>query len=172
MPALHEESRFNIQPLAQKHKRADFACGVEALDIYLRTQAGQDRRKNAAVTFVATSDGVAIAGYYTLSRYAIELGNIPDSAARKLPRYPMVPTTLLGRLAVSNAARGQRLGELLLMDALRRSLELSRQIASAGAVVDPRDESAARFYRKYGFLELAGGTRLFLSMGTIHKLFT
>ncbi len=169
---MHQQSRLTIEPLAAKHNRAEFACGVQALDTYLHKQAGQDRRKNASVTFVATSDGTSIAGYYTLSQYAIDLGGVPEAIARKLPRYPMVPATLLGRLAVSSIARGQRVGEFLLMDALHRASVLSRQIASTGVVVDAKDESAARFYRKYGFSELAGTRRLFLSMGTIHGFFS
>jgi predicted GNAT family N-acyltransferase len=84
----------------------------------------------------------------------------------------MVPATLLGRLAISEAFRGQRLGEFLLMDALHRSLALSAEIASLGVVVDAIDDSAAAFYRKYGFFELlASDRRLFLPMGTIQQMF-
>ena len=95
-----------------------------------------------AVTFVATADGKTVAGYYTLSQYAIQLDAVPEEILRKLPKYPMVPTTLVGRLAVR------------LMDALHRSFALSEQVASAGAMVDAKDESAVSCYRKYGFLEL------------------
>ena len=84
----------------------------------------------------------------------------------------MVSATLLGRLAVSTDFRGQRIGETLLMDALHRSLELSRQVASAGVIVDAKDDSAVSFYKKYGFLELPTvKRRLFLPMGTIERLF-
>ena len=84
----------------------------------------------------------------------------------------MVPTTLLGRLAVSTEFRGRRVGETLLMDALRRSLELSKQVASTGVVVDAKDDSAVSFYTKYGFLDLPKvERRLFLPMGTIEQLF-
>jgi predicted GNAT family N-acyltransferase len=161
-----------IEPLGKKHDRAAFSCGVEALDAYLHKQAAQDARKHAAVTFVATPGGRTIAGYYTLSQYAIELDSVPEELARKLPRYPMVSTTLLGRLAVSTDFRGQRIGETLLMDALRRSWELSKQVASAGVIVDAKDEPAREYYRRYGFLDLPQvERRLFLPMGTIEQLF-
>ena len=161
-----------IEPLGKKHDRATFSCGVEALDAYLHKQAGQDARKHAAVTFVATPDGKTIAGYYTLSQYAIELDSVPEEVAKKLPKYPMVSTTLLGRLAVSTDFRGQRIGEALLMDALHRSLELSKQVASAGVMVDAKDASASAYYRRYGFLDLLTvERRLFLPMGTIAQLF-
>ncbi len=154
------------------HRRAAFSCGVEQLDRYLHTQALQDLKKHAAVPFVLTEDGTTIAGYYTLSQFAVELDVVPSDVARRLPKYPMVPTTLLSRLAVSQNYRGQRLGEFLLMDALRRSLLMSRQIASAAVIVDAIDEAAATFYKRYSFLELPGvARRLFLPMGTIQETF-
>lgn len=168
----HQQPRFAIEPLGDQHHRAVFSCGVEVLDSYLHRQAGQDTRKRAAVAFVATADGKTVAGYYTLSQYAIQLDAVPEEIAKKLPKYPMVPTTLVGRLAVSTEFRAQRLGELLLMDALHRSLVLSEQAASAGVIVDAKDESAVSFYRKYGFLDLPKvERRLFLPMGTVAQLF-
>ena len=161
-----------IEPLGPKHDRASFSCGVQMLDDYLHKQAIQDLRKHVAVPFVLTSDGVTIAGYYTLSQYAVHLDVIPPEVAKKLPKYPMVPTTLLGRLAVSIAFRGQGHGATLLMDALHRSLSYSREIASAGVIVDAKDPAAAAFYGKYGFLELPKiERRFFLPMGTVEELF-
>jgi len=37
-----KEPHFAIEPLGEKHNRAAFSCGVEALDSYLHKQAGQD----------------------------------------------------------------------------------------------------------------------------------
>jgi predicted GNAT family N-acyltransferase len=172
LASAQEQPRLVIEPLGDQHDRAAFSCGVEELDSYLHKQAGQDARKRAAVPFVATQDGKTIAGYYTLSQYTIQLDVVPDAVAKKLPKYPRVSATLLGRLAVNTKFRGQRLRETLLMDALRRSLELSKQAASTGVVVDAKDESAASFYRRYGFLDLPKvERRLFLPMGTIEQLF-
>jgi len=167
-----QRPKYVVEPLSSKHDRAAFSCGVEFLDAYLRKQAGQDLRKHAAVSFVLTPDGITIAGYYTLSQYAVQLGNIPEDVAKKLPKYPMVPTTLIGRLAVSTAFRGQGHGETLLMDALYRILRHSREVASTGVIVDAKDAAAVTFYKKYGFLELPNvERRLFMPMGTIEALF-
>ena len=167
-----EKPRFVVEPLGPKHDRAAFSCGVEALDSHLHKQAGQDLKKRAAVPFVITPDGETIAGYYTLSQYAVQLDAIPEEVAKKLPKYPIVPATLLGRLAVSTAFRGEGLGAMLLMDALYRALQHSRELASAGVVVDAKDAAASAFYKKYGFLELPRvERRLFLPMGTVEQLF-
>lgn len=163
---------FQVQPLGPHHDRAGFSCGVEPLDNYLKRQARQDVKKRVAVVFVLSPDGKIIAGYYTLSQYSVDLGTLPPDIARRLPKYPMVPATLIGRLAVSTAFRGRGLGEILLMDALHRSLTLSRQVASAAVIVDAKDGPAMTFYRKYGFLELANiPGRLFLPMTTVAQLF-
>jgi GNAT superfamily N-acetyltransferase len=167
-----EKPHFVMELLGPKHDRAAFSCGVEALDVYLHKQAGQDLKKRAAVPFVITPDGETIAGYYTLSQYAVQLDVIPEEVAKKLPKYPIVPATLLGRLAVSTEFRGQGLGAMLLMDALYRALTHSRELASAGVVVDAKDGAALTFYKKYGFLELPKvERRLFLPMGTVEQLF-
>lgn len=167
-----EEPNFVIEPLGAKHDRAAFSCGNDELDSYLHKQAGQDLKKRAAVPFVITPDHKTIAGFYTLSQYALDLGEIPGEVAKKLPKYPMVSATLLGRLAVSAEFRGRGLGERLLMDALHRSLESSKQVASAAVVVDAKDASTEKFYRKYGFIELPRVTRqMFLPMGTVEVLF-
>ena len=172
MTGAAENPKFSIEPLAAKHDRVAFSCGVDSLDIYLQKQAGQDFKKHAAVSFVLTPDGTEIAGYYTLSQYSVQLENIPEEIAKRLPKYPMIPTTLIGRLAISTVFRGRGLGEMLLMDALYRILRHSEEVASAGTIVDAIDDAAIAFYKKYGFLELPNVPgRLFLPMGTIETLF-
>jgi len=160
-----DPSSFRFEALGVQHDRERFSCGIEPLDIYLRQQARQNMRKRVAAVIILTPNGRTIAGYHTLSQYAIELPALPLETQRKLPKYPFVPATLLGRLAVSVAFRGQGLGALLLMDALRRSLDGSRQIASAAVVVDAKDERAQAFYKSHGFKELLfHPRRLFVTM--------
>ena len=43
---------LHILPLDEQHDRIGFACGVESLDRYLKTQAGQNVRRKANVVFV------------------------------------------------------------------------------------------------------------------------
>jgi len=165
---------WRIEPLGPHHDRAPFSCGNDSLDRYLKQQAGQDARRLAAAPFVlvASADPKTVAGYYTLSSHSIDLGELPAAVAKRLPRYPHVPATLLGRLAVDRRYRGQGLGEILLMDALRRALAQSSQIAAVAVVVDASDDAAARFYRRFGFLSFPERPdRLFLPMKTVALLF-
>ncbi len=166
------ESRYRIEPLGSKHNRAAFSCGVEALDRYLERQASQDVSKHVAAVFVLTPDGEMIGGYYSVSAHVVNLGDLPSNVAKRLPRYPNVPATLLGRLAVSVNFSGQGIGELLLVDALRRVLLNAREIASAMVVVDAKDDNARNFYLHHDFIPLpTQPNRLFYPVKTIEKLF-
>jgi len=141
MSVSQPDRRMNIELLdKRRHDRSSFSCGVVALDAYLQRQAAQDMEKHAAVAYVGVLEPPAIAGFYTLSQFSIDFVKLPDSLAKRLPRYPVLPATLLGRLAVAGALRGRGLGETLLMDALLRSLTHSAQIASVGVIVDAKDE--------------------------------
>lgn len=167
---------FQIEPLGN-HDRTGFSCGVEALDRYLKEQASQDARRNVAVPFVlvATPAGRRVAGYYTLSAASLKGDDLPVELVKKLrlPRYPELPATLIGRLAVDQSFRGRRLGELLLLHALRRCWLGSRQVASLGVIVDAKDGAARRFYPHYEFLPFPeNDRRLFLPMQTIGTLFS
>ncbi len=145
---------IRIEPLAAGHDRGAFSCGVAPLDRYLREQAGQDARRRVAAPFVASADGVKVLGFYTLSATSIQLAEVPDALAKKLPRYPRLPATLLGRLATDLSARGVGLGRFLLVDAIMRAVR--SEIASFALVLDAKDEAAASFYERESFIRLPG----------------
>lgn len=164
------DSGLHVEVLNSKHDRSRFDCGAEALDRYLRVQAGQDARKNMAAAFVLLSADESIAGYYTLSATAVRLAELPEEVTRKLPRYPLVPATLLGRLAVDRRHQGRGYGRFLLADALHRSLR--SEIASFAVIVDAKDDGARQFYERESFLPLPQQPmKLFLPMASIEELF-
>lgn len=111
-----------------------------------------------------------MAGYYTLSAASIVFADLPVSLAKKLPRYPAIPATLMGRLAVDHRHRGRKYGEALLFDAFSRTLK--SDIASYAFVVDAKDETAQAFYERYGFFPLPNAERrLFKPLSEIAALF-
>ncbi|MGD9004711.1 MAG: GNAT family N-acetyltransferase, partial [Desulfobacterales bacterium] len=127
---MTDSQNLVIAPLNPTHDRTGFECGVDALDRYLKRQAKQDSKRRIARVFVATKpdNPSSVIGYYTLSTLSIELNQLPEKLARKLPRH-QVPTALIGRLAVSKAAQGQGIGKMLLADAIKRTLAVGDQIA-------------------------------------------
>jgi GNAT superfamily N-acetyltransferase len=164
---------LSIESLHEHHDRTSFASGIPELDRYLHTQAGQDAKRSVAAPFVLLGHDKTVIGYYTLSSYGILLADLPSEITKRLPKYPVLPATLLGRLAVSRERQRQKLGQFMLMDALRRSWENTHRIGSIGVVVDAYDDNAEGFYLHHEFIRLPGQTRkLFLAMATIKKLFS
>jgi len=162
---------WSVEPLAARHDRAEFSCGVESLDRYLKTQATQDTKRFAASVYVLTEGGGRIAGYYTLSAMHLDAGSLPPDIEKKLPRYRYLPATLIGRLAVDARHQGKGFGQSLLFDAVLRCWEASQEVASIAVVVDALDERAARFYTDFGFAPLSGEElRLFMLMKSVEKL--
>jgi GNAT superfamily N-acetyltransferase len=162
--------KLRVEPLTSSHDRSEFESGVKPLDRYFRTQAGQDARKNMAAPFVLLLPDGAIGGYYTLSSTSVQLAELPAQTVRKLPRYPLVPATLLGRLAVDRRQQGKGYGRFLLADALYRAAR--SEIASFAVIVDAKDESARRFYERESFLPFPDQPmKLFRPMADIRRLF-
>ncbi len=159
-----------IEPLTKVHKRESFSCGKPALDDFIRNRVSQYEKRRLGRTYVAVPpESKLVMGYYTLAAGAVSFAQMPVDAAKKLPKHP-VPVVLLARLAVDLSFHGRRLGEGLLLDALQRSLDLSAELGVHAVEVDAIDDSAAAFYRKYGFTPLVDQPlHLFLSMSTIEK---
>jgi len=163
---------FLTVPLNPKHRKSEFTCGNSYLDNYIQKQAKQDIKRKLSTCFVKSNSTFEIEGFYTLSNAGIPRELIPEDIRKKLPRaYHSLPVTLLGRLATNEKYKGQGLGKLLLIDALKRSFEVSKVIGSMAVVVDPIDNSAVQFYDKYGFISLPDSKKMFLSMKTIEQLF-
>ena len=159
-------------PLDSKHKKSEFTCGNTYLDNYIQKQAKQDIKRKLSACFVMTSEENDIKGFYTLSNAGIPREVIPEKIKKKLPRaYESLPVTLLDRLAISEKNKRQGLGKLLLIDALKRSLEVSKVIGSMAVIVDPIDENAVKFYHRFGVITLPDSEKMFLSMKTIEQLF-
>ena len=163
---------WTIEPLDSAHAREAFSSGQPQLDGYIRDYAGQHARKGFGRTFVAVYPGEKrIAGYYTLAASAVAFEHAPAALQRKLPRYP-IPVALIGKLAVDQSAQGQGLGEFLLIDALRRIVEVSEEMAVFAVEVHALNPAAETFYRKYGFQPFQDRpAHLFLPMATVRQLF-
>ena len=155
---------FRIEPLSEDHDRAHFLSGSDALDRYFRERASQDVKRRIATCFVAVSvTAQDVAGYYTLTATSVALNALSPEIVKKLPRYPVVPAALLGRLAVARHYQGQGLGGILLADALRRTARA--ELGVFAMVVDAKGAAARRFYEHYGFTLLPGEVRhLYLSI--------
>jgi ribosomal protein S18 acetylase RimI-like enzyme len=163
---------LRIEALAQHHDRAHFSCGVDELDRYLKTQAGQDvrRKANGVFVLVESAQPDTVLGYYTLCATSLAQAEVPLAARKHIPRYPLVSAILIGRLAVCETRQGQHLGAMLLADAVQRVHASASTIGACMMVVDAINERAAGFYESHGFVRLPESLRLVLPMVVIEQL--
>jgi len=161
-----------FEPLGKHHDRAAFTCGNERIDAYLKKIATQDERLNLARVFVLQDSEVGqIAGFYNLTNTKIDIGELPEKRANKLPHGRVIPGALIGQLARDLHNKGGNIGEILLIDALKRIINANKTSAVYAIVVDAIDEAAIAFYEKYGFIKFPNiQRRLFLPIETAKQL--
>jgi GNAT superfamily N-acetyltransferase len=165
------QSDWVIERLTKKHDRKSFNCGQPTLDDWLKLRVSQFEKRDLARTYVATQKGKsAVLGYYAISNHRVMYEALAADQAKGLPQID-IPVVLLGRLAVDQSVQGQGLGELLLVDALRRAQHIADQIGVRAVEVDAIDENARAFYAKFGFTQLVDDpNHLFLPMQVIRNL--
>lgn len=165
-------SHWTVEPFDKlRHDRANFDCGIPLLNDWLATKVSQFEKRDLARAYVLVQEGqTIIKGYYSLSNHTVVYESLPEDQAKGLPHIDM-PVVLIGRLAVDRSVQGQRLGEFLLIDALRRAEYLASKIGIRAVEVDALNDAAKQFYEKYGFLTLRDSpNHMFLPMHVIRKL--
>jgi GNAT superfamily N-acetyltransferase len=158
--------KLTINALNAVHQRKLFDCGETSLNTYLQKYARQNIKNRINKVFVATpiNSAKTIMGYYTLCAGSIGAEDLPSTHKRRLPNYP-VPVALLGRLAVDQQYQGQRLGSILLADAVQRVEQASEVMAVYAIVVDALNPSVTEFYQQFGFIPFADqALKLFLPL--------
>lgn len=141
---------------------ASFECGEKAIDDWVQNRAKSAEKNGSAVVYVSTCEG-KVAGIYSLSAHSVLRDDIQGGwLKRNSPES--IPAVLLGMLGVDKRYQNMHLGSSLLGDAIRRSMGVSQSIGAKALLVDPVGEKARDFYAKYGFKEIPGQERMFISL--------
>lgn len=158
-----------FERLDARHDRAAFDCGEPSLNGYLQRYARQNTERNLGITHVALAapGETAILGYYTLLSREVERELFPRP---KTLSPDGVGVVLLGRLAVSLEAQGQRIGTTMLLRALRQTEAAARNIGINALVVYALNERARQWYLNFEFQPLSDDPHhLFLSVEAIRR---
>lgn len=140
-----------------------FSCGVPLIDEWAERRAPTSAEHGTAVVYVSSTTEGEIAGFYTLSAYAVERSSVQGGwLKRNVPER--IPAILLGMLGVDQRFQGEGLGWRLLQDAINRARAISAQLGSRALVVDPYDDDARAFYTHFGFQPIPGSTALYLRL--------
>lgn len=109
-----------------------------------------------------------ILGFLTLAATEGAADHLPNTLSRRFPSR--IPAVILARLAVDLRHQGKGYGAALLAEAFIRVAAASDQLGIVGLFVDAKDDSAAAFYRKFGFVALVSNPlRLFLPLASIRS---
>jgi GNAT superfamily N-acetyltransferase len=176
---IESDSPYATTSIEAADAKAGFSSGKHSLDDYFARHAVANDTSGISRAYVLRRRAndppnlPDVIGFYTLCMASADSAHVSKVLDKKLPRYPM-PVALIGRLAVDRRAQGQRLGELLLMDALRRVVDAAMLVGSMGIIVDAKDEGAERFYTKYDFVTVVADgwpRRMFLPIDTARAAF-
>lgn len=141
---------LRIEKLQRFHAVEEFTCGQPELDRFLIRHALQAQQANSSQTYVALS-GDTVVGFYTIVAGEAQHADAPARVVKGMPRYP-IPLLVLARLAVHIEWRGRGIGAGLLLDALGRTLQVADMVGVRSLAVHAKDDSAATFYRHFGFV--------------------
>jgi predicted N-acetyltransferase YhbS len=159
-----------LEQLSRKHNRAEFDCGVESINRFLRETARQQGERDLSLTqvLVETAGSPIIVGFYTMLMGEVASDIIP---LKRIPAETMVPAILLAQFGVDKRFQGKRLGERLLYEALWQGLQAANQVGST-FVLNAVDEKARGFYLRFGFEELRDDPlHLYLPTKTARAIF-
>lgn len=165
-------SSLNIEPLTKEHNRKAFDCGDEALNHFLQKTARQHMDKGLSKTFVLVDEGnsAEIIAYMTLVVCEVLSDDIPHQWKKKYPRR--IPAAKLAKLAVAVDQQRKGYGEMLLIDAMQKTLYVSNTMGIAGLFVDAKHQQAKAYYHQFGFIGLPEQLdKLFIPISTMAKSF-
>lgn len=141
---------LRIEKLQRTHAVEEFTCGQPELDRFLIRHALQAQQAGSSQTYVGVNDKTVI-GFYSLVVSEVKHADAPERVAKGMPRFP-IPLLVLARLAVRSEWQGRRIGAGLLLDALGRTLQVADIAGMRALAVHAKDDSAASFYRHFGFV--------------------
>lgn len=137
-------------PLNDEHRLDGFQCSSPDLTKWLLERARQNQASGASRCFVVADEQKNAVGYYALAAGAVKNEEVPGRIRRNMP-HP-IPVIVLGRLAVHVDRVGQGIGQGLLKDAVKRTLQTCEQIGARALLCHAVDERAKAFYLKHGFI--------------------
>ena len=147
-----------VEKLAAHHQVADFKCGKNSLDLFIRKYALVNQRADSSQTYVVHHDNLVM-GYYSLVFSSVRQEDAATVVREAMPGNYRVPVMLFARFAVDKKLQGRGVGTSLLKDAFLRTVEASEIGGLAAILVDAIDDKMVTFYRNYGFRECPGADR-------------
>jgi GNAT superfamily N-acetyltransferase len=157
------------------HDRSAFSCGFAPIDNFLKSSLSDQIRNGMVMAWIMTAeDDPAVLGFYTLGAMAVRADLGPKSWKRA--RVPDIPVIYIRAVAIHEDTQGKGLGTALVIDAMKRCIDISEQMGAAAIVLDVlQDDHFERrwnFYAELGFQPLGDPDnphRVFIPMSDVRS---
>jgi GNAT superfamily N-acetyltransferase len=161
---------WKVESLAAHHDCDAFDCGEDSLTAWFKQQAWRYEKQRLARTYVlvSVSQSSLVGGYYSVSASQVAYETLPRDQTKKVPPRFLIPSILIGKLAVHKSLQGKGFGAALLEHALQRALQSANTIGVRFVLIDAIDDRARDIYLKHGFILLPDHVnRLFIPVQVI-----
>jgi GNAT superfamily N-acetyltransferase len=138
-----------VRKLSATDETSAFDCGEVALNQFLQRFALVNQKANGAQTYVCCQ-GKAVVGFYSLAVGSVDREVAPSRVTKGLAHHP-VPVMILARLAVDQGHQRRGLGQVLLRDALLRTVQAADIAGIRCLLVHAKDDAARRWYESWEF---------------------
>jgi len=157
------------------HDRSAFSCGFAPIDNFLKSSLSDQIKTGMVAAWIATDrHNPAVLGFYTLGALAVRATLGPNTWERA--GVPDIPVIYIRAVAVHMDMQGKGLGTALLIDAMKRCLNIADQVGAAAIVLDVlKDDAFERrwaFYKNLGFRPLrdpANPQRVYIPLNDVRK---
>jgi GNAT superfamily N-acetyltransferase len=140
---------LRVIPLGGKSCLNRFDCGHHDINGLAKKAHKWHERNRARIFSVHEAEASWGLGFYSLSVMAEDVRKI---GTREAQFYDFgVPLIYIDALGVRSPYQGQGIGRLLLIDALKRAYEVSKNVAVYGVALKSLNERTTAFYSKHGF---------------------
>ncbi len=143
------EEYLSILPLTNSSNLEDFCSTNEDLNDFLKNEALKSQENLLSRTFLCFSKG-SLVGFLTLVTDTIEVKLVDEDDGVDGYPYQKYPAIKIARLAVDRRFERKGIGRFLLLAAVGKVYQISKDIGCRYITLDSKRESMG-FYEKFGF---------------------
>ena len=161
-----------------RHDRADFDCGVDRLNNYLKLSARKQQKDDMTRVYVVVESGsTKILGYHAINTGMMNVDEL-ERRPRGAPDHGEIPALFLGQVAVDKAVQSRGLGGILMNHIFEKACVVS-DLAGCHAIIldvisDGGEEEFGRrraWYESFGFASFASNpARMFLALKQVRAV--
>ncbi|MDV8065546.1 GNAT family N-acetyltransferase [Rhodococcus sp. IEGM 1366] len=137
-----------VERLSDEHALDEFCCEDPDMDKWFINSSRQQDSAGGCAVHVCVNADERVVGFFTLTSIEIRGDSVSKGASSGMT---IVPSTLLGRLALDGDLRGQGIGAILMLEALHATCLSTKYVASRLAVLDAKNEKLVERYKELGF---------------------